>query len=131
MLAAPVAKADSVSEFDAGKSIALIISTGVGGGVDTNARLFARHLGNHIPGKPFIVPKNMTGAGHLQATNYLYGPAVKDGTVIGAILPTFVGFQVLDGCGAQYDVRNFNFLGSSDVENANLYTWHTLGIKED
>jgi tripartite-type tricarboxylate transporter receptor subunit TctC len=130
LLVASIAQADGVSDFYAGKSITLIISTGVGGGVDTNARLLAKYLGNHIPGKPTIVPKNMTGAGHLQAANYVYVQAPKDGTVIGAILPTFLGYQVLDGRGAQYDVRNFNFLGSSDVENANLYTWHTLGIKK-
>jgi len=124
-----LARADAVSDFYAGKSISLIISTGVGGGVDTNARIIARHLGNHIPGNPGVVPKNMTGAGHLQATNYVYAQAPRDGTSLGAILPTFVGYQVLDGRGAQYDARNFNFLGSSDVENANLYTWSTLGIK--
>jgi tripartite-type tricarboxylate transporter receptor subunit TctC len=122
--------ADPVADFYAGKSITLIISTGAGGGVDTNARIVARHLGNHIPGHPSVVPKNMTGAGHLQATNYVYGQAPKDGTTIAALLPAFVGYQVLDGKGAQYDVRNFNFLGSSDVENANLYTWHDLGIKK-
>ena len=124
-----LAKADGVSDFYAGKSISLIISTGVGGGVDTNARLIAKHLGNHIPGAPGVVPKNMTGAGHLQATNYLYAQAAKDGTFIGAILPTFVGYQVLDGRGVQYDARNFNYLGSADVENANLYTWSPLGVK--
>ena len=70
----------------------------------------------------------MTGAGHLQAANYLYSAAPKDGLTIGAILPTFVGYQVLDGRGAQYDVRKFNFLGSSDVENANLYVWRTTGV---
>ena len=124
-----LAKADGVSDFYAGMSISLIISTGVGGGVDTNARLIAKHLGNHIPGAPGVVPKNMTGAGHLQATNYLYAQAARDGTFLGAILPTFVGYQVLDGRGAQYDARNFNYLGSSDVENANLYTWSSLGVK--
>ena len=124
-----LAKADGVSDFYAGKSISLIISTGVGGGVDTNARLIAKHLGNHIPGAPGVLPKNMTGAGHLQATNYLYAQAARDGTFIGAILPTFVGYQVLDGRGAQYDARNFNYLGSADVENANLYTWSSLGVK--
>ena len=124
------ARADAVEDFYKGKQIQLIISTGVGGGVDTAARVIARHLGNHIPGNPAIVPKNMTGAGHLQATNYVYGQAPKDGLTIGAILPTFVGYQVLDGKGAQYDVRNFNFLGAADVENANLYTWHTAGIRK-
>lgn len=124
-----MAKADGVSDFYAGKSISLIISTGVGGGVDTNARLVAKHLGNHIPGNPSVLPKNMTGAGHLQATNYLYSQAARDGTFIGAILPAFVGYQVLDGRGAQYDARNFNYLGSGDVENANLYTASSQGIK--
>jgi tripartite-type tricarboxylate transporter receptor subunit TctC len=124
------ARADQISDFYTGKAISLIVSTGVGGGVDTNARLVAKHFGNHLPGKPSVVVKNMTGAGHLQATNYLYMQAPKDGTHIGAILPAFVGYQVLDGRGAQYDTRNFNFLGSSDVENANLYTWSHLGIKK-
>lgn len=121
--------ADPIADFYASKTITLIVSTGVGGGVDTNARIVAQHMGAYIPGNPSIVTKNMTGAGHLQATNYIYGPAPKDGTTIAAILPAFVGYQVLDGRGAQYDVRNIPFLGSSDVENANLYTWHTLGIK--
>ncbi len=126
---AGAAHADAVADFYAGKTISLIVSTGVGGGVDTNARVVARHLGDHIPGNPAIVVKNMTGAGHLQATNFLYNAAPKDGSTIGAILPTFVGYQVLDGKGAQYDARQFNFLGSSDVENANFYTWRTQGLK--
>jgi tripartite-type tricarboxylate transporter receptor subunit TctC len=121
--------ADPVANFYAGKTITLIISTGVGGGVDNNARIVARHLGKHIPGNPTIVPKNMTGAGHLLAANYLYEQAPKDGLTIGAIHPAIVGYQVLDGRGAKYDVRKFNFLGSSDVENANLYVWRSTGIK--
>jgi tripartite-type tricarboxylate transporter receptor subunit TctC len=129
LIALSSAQADAVSDFFTGKSISLIISTGVGGGVDTNARLVAKHLGNHIPGNPSVTPKNMTGAGHLQATNYLYAQAPRDGTSLGAILPAFVGYQVLDGRGAQYDARNFNYLGSSDVENANLYTSSSQGIK--
>ena len=115
-----LAKADGVSDFYAGKSISLIISTGVGGGVDTNARLIAKHLGNHIPGNPGREPRHSREAS---------AQAARDGTFLGAILPTFVGYQVLDGRGAQYDARNFNYLGSSDVENANLYTWSSLGVK--
>ena len=116
------------ADFYAGKSITLIISTGVGGGVDTNARIVARHLADHIPGHPAVIPQNMTGAGHLQATNYLYNNAPRDGTVIAAILPVFVGYQVLDGKGAAYDARKFNWIGSSDVDNANLYTWWKAGV---
>lgn len=121
--------AQSVAEFYAGKSISLIISTGSGGGLDASARLVARHMGNHIPGKPAIVPRNMTGAGHLAATNHVYAQAPKDGTTIGAILPAFVGYQLIDGKGALYDAAKFPWLGSSDIDNQNLFVWHTAGVK--
>lgn len=122
------ARSQSVAEFYAGKSISLIVSTGVGGGLDTSARLVARHMSAHIPGKPSIVVRNMTGAGHLQATNYLYGQAPKDGTTIAAILPSFVGYQILDGRGVQYDAKQFNWIGASDVDNQNLYVWSKSGV---
>ena len=122
------ASAEPVAEFYAGRSISLVISTGVGGGLDASARIIARHIGNHIPGKPTIVARNMTGAGHLQATNYLYTQAPRDGSVIAAILPAFVGYQVLDGRGAQYDAARFAWIGASDVDNQNLYVWHAAGV---
>lgn len=123
------ASADPVADFYSGKTISLIISTGVGGGVDANARAVARHYGAHIPGKPTIVPKNMTGGGHLVATNYMYNVAPKDGTAIAAILPSFVLYQVIDGRGAKYDARKFLWIGASDVDNQNVYTWHGAGIR--
>lgn len=128
-LAAGSAAAQSVAEFYAGRSISLIISTGSGGGLDASARLVARHMGNHIPGKPAIVPRNMTGAGHLAATNHVYAQAPKDGTTIAAILPAFVGYQLIDGKGALYDAAKFPWLGSSDIDNQNLFVWHTAGVK--
>lgn len=119
------ARADSVADFYTGKQITLIISTGVGGGLDANARLVARHMGKHIPGKPTIVARNMPGAGHIQATNFMFNQAPKDGSHIAAILPSFVLYQLIDGRGAQYDAQKLNWLGSSDVDNMNVYVWHT------
>jgi tripartite-type tricarboxylate transporter receptor subunit TctC len=49
---APGARAD---DFYAGKQVTFIVGAGVGGGYDLQARLTARHLGKHIPGKPTIV----------------------------------------------------------------------------
>jgi len=129
LLSASQSAGADVAEFYAGRTINLIISTGSGGGLDASARLIARYMTNHIPGRPSIVARNMTGAGHLQATNYLYNQAPRDGTTIAAILPAFVAYQVLDGTGAQYDARRFLWLGSSDVDNQNLYVWHAAGIK--
>jgi hypothetical protein len=48
---------------------------------------------------------------------------------IAAILPSFVLYQLIDGRGAQYDTRNFNWLGSSDVDNMNVYVWHAAPVK--
>ena len=82
------------ADFYKGKTIELIISTGVGGGLDANARMVARHLSKHIPGNPTIVAKNMPGAGHVRAANYIYNQAPKDGTTIGTLIPAFVDSPV-------------------------------------
>jgi tripartite-type tricarboxylate transporter receptor subunit TctC len=115
--------------FFAGKQITLIISTGVGGGLDSNARVMARHLANHLPGKPVIVPKNMPGAGHVRAANFLYNQAPKDGTTIGTLIPAFVLGQLLDGRGMQFDAAKFLWLGSTASSNSTVYVWTASGIK--
>src|SRR5207244_13612589 len=80
ILAEPV-HAQSVEAFYRGKTINLIIGYSVGGGYDLYGRLVSRHIGKHIPGRPAIVPQNMTGAGSLRAAQYIYSVAPKDGTV--------------------------------------------------
>jgi tripartite-type tricarboxylate transporter receptor subunit TctC len=125
LAAGPAAAQDN---FFAGKQVSLIISTGVGGGLDSNARVVARHLGNHLPGKPVIVPKNMPGAGHVRAANYLYNQAPKDGTVIGTLIPSFVLAQVLDGRGIQFDAGKFTWLASTSSSNSTIYFWKATGL---
>src|SRR6266699_4899630 len=71
------ARAQSVEDFYRGKTINLIIGYSVGGGYDLYGRLVARHIGKHIPGKPNVVPQNMTGAGSLRAAQYIYTVAPK------------------------------------------------------
>jgi tripartite-type tricarboxylate transporter receptor subunit TctC len=118
------------SDFYKGKSIELIISTGVGGSLDSNARVVARHLGNHIPGQPTIVPKNMPGAGHIRAANYVFSQAPKDGTTLGTFIPIFVMAQVLERSKSiQFDAAKFNWLASTSSSNSTVYTWHTSGVK--
>jgi len=124
---APVGAA--AQDFYRGKTIELIISTGVGGGLDANARVVARHLANHIPGQPTIVPKNMPGAGHIRAANYVFTQAPKDGTTIGTFIPVFVMAQVLERSrGIQFNPAQFNWLASTSSSNSTVYVWHTSGI---
>ena len=117
-------------DFYRGKTIELIISTGVGGGLDTNARLVARHLAKHIPGQPAIVPKNMPGAGHIRAANYVFSQAPKDGTTIATFIPIFVMAQVLERSRSiQFDAAGFNWLASTSSSNSTVYVWHTAGVR--
>ena len=129
LLSALAARADAVADFFKGKTINLVISTGVGGGLDLNARVVARHWTRHIPGNPTFVPRNMPGAGSLRATSFLYNQGAKDGTAIGTMIPSFVLNQRLGGKGVDYDSSKFSWIGSSNTSNSNVYVWHTLGIK--
>src|ERR1700751_5085234 len=82
LTAALLPQSARADDFYAGKSITLIVGSGVGGGYDLQARLASRHLGKHIPGHPSIVVQNMPAAGGIAACNYLYNTAPPDGTVI-------------------------------------------------
>jgi tripartite-type tricarboxylate transporter receptor subunit TctC len=129
VLAAPIPAA-AQADFYKGKTIDLVISTGVGGGLDANARVVARHLADHIPGSPTIVPRNMPGAGHIRAANFVFSQAPKDGTVIATFIPVFVMAQVLDRSkGIQFDPANFNWLASTSSSNSTVYTWHSSSVK--
>jgi tripartite-type tricarboxylate transporter receptor subunit TctC len=129
-LALAPAPAAAQADFYKGKTIDLVISTGVGGGLDANARVVARHLADHIPGNPTLVPRNMPGAGHIRAANFVYSQAPKDGTVIATFIPIFVMAQVLDRSKSiQFDPANFNWLVSTSSSNSTVYMWHTSSVK--
>jgi tripartite-type tricarboxylate transporter receptor subunit TctC len=126
---APARAQQSVEDFYRGKNIDLVISYTAGGGYDAYARLVARYMGNHIPGKPNIIPRNMPGAGGRIATAYVYNVAAKDGTVLGAVDQSLPLEQVLGDKALQFDTAKFNWIGSPVIENNTIVTWHTAGIK--
>src|SRR4051812_23479718 len=75
------AAAQSVEQFYKGRSINFLVASRPGGVNDLMARLIARHLGNHIPGKPTLIVQNLESAG-LVLANRIYNSAQKDGTAI-------------------------------------------------
>ena len=122
--------ASAQADFYKGKTIELIISTGVGGGLDANARMVARHLPKHIPGNPTIIAKNMPGAGHVRAANFIYNNAPKDGTTIGSLIPAFVLAQVLNRTEAiQFDAAKMPWLASTSASNSTVYVSTNTGVK--
>jgi tripartite-type tricarboxylate transporter receptor subunit TctC len=121
--------ADSVANFYKGKRIDLEIGSPIGGGYDIYARLVGLHLGDHIPGNPTIVPRNMPGAGTLVAANWLFNAATKDGTVLSSVNQTVATSQAIGDEGIQYDARKFNWIGAPIVENRFLTVWSDTGVK--
>src|SRR5262249_46359681 len=112
LLATESASAQSVADFYRGKTVNVLIGVGVGGEYDIQARLVARHIGKHIPGNPSVVPQNMTGAGGLRMTNYLYSVAARDGTYIGMIANAFPAMQAAGIPGVQFDATKMQWIGT-------------------
>jgi len=129
MLAPAVAAADPVENFYRGKTISLVIGLSPGGDYDQRARLLARYLGEHIPGRPVIIPRNMPGGGGLVAANWLANIAPRDGTVLLMITQNLPVAQALSAKGVEFDVRLFNWIGNSTDSPSVISAWHTTGIK--
>ncbi|MFL5089308.1 MAG: Bug family tripartite tricarboxylate transporter substrate binding protein [Xanthobacteraceae bacterium] len=105
----------AAADYYAGKTIEFIIGTPPGGGYDIYARLVARHLARHIPGKPTIVVKNMPGAGSAKAAQFISMIAPKDGTSIGAIMPGAIMGPLLDDrADALFDPTKVLYVGTAN-----------------
>ena len=103
-------------DYNGGKPVTLVIGEPPGGGYDGYARLLARHIGRHIPGEPTIVPQNMPGAGSLNAMNYLYNVAPKDGGTFGMVQRFVVIMPLLDMQGAKFAPDKMSAIGSMDQD---------------
>lgn len=129
ILAATPAGADPVADFYKGKTVTIITSTGPGGAYDLAARTLGRYLPKYLPGAPQFVVKNMPGAGHVLATNYMYTQALKDGTVIATVNNAIPMIQVLDGKGVRFDARKLAWIGSMGISNLLTVAWAASGVK--
>jgi tripartite-type tricarboxylate transporter receptor subunit TctC len=123
--AAPAAAQDAAAQFYQGKTIRMIVGVAVGSGYDINARALARHLSEHIPGKPVIIVQNQPGAGSISMTNQLYNTGPFDGTAIGAAFGGMPTAPLLTPEGVKFDPNKLNWLGSTNRETHVTYLWST------
>jgi tripartite-type tricarboxylate transporter receptor subunit TctC len=122
------ASAQSVADFYKGKTVQMVIGVSAGGDYDLRARLLAKHLPKYIPGNPTIVAQNMLGGGGLNAANWAFNVAPKDGSVLLAISSTLPVSQAVGLKGIQYDVRKFHYIGNTTDSPNVINSWHTTGI---
>ena len=117
------ARAQTVEDFYRGKTISLVVGSSPGGGYDTMARAVSRHFGQHVPGKPQVVVRNMPGAGSIAATAFIAKLAPRDGLTIGEVQNN-APFEPLVGTKeADYDPARIAWLGAPSVEVGLLIAW--------
>jgi tripartite-type tricarboxylate transporter receptor subunit TctC len=100
----------------AGKNVQMLIGFGAGGGYDLWGRVVARHIGQHLPGSPTVVPQNMPGAGSFVAANNIYNLAPKDGSVMGIIARDAALGPITGAVGARFDPTKITWLGTPTTE---------------
>ncbi len=126
---ADVANAQAGPEPYPHKEVSLLIPSAAGGGYDRYARLLARHLGKHLPGKPTVVPKGMPGAGGLVLANYMYSKAPRDGSVIAGMQNERIYDPILGVQNANYKSSELIWIGSINQTTNVCASWHTTGVK--
>jgi tripartite-type tricarboxylate transporter receptor subunit TctC len=110
----PLLHEASAAEGPAAKNVEFIVANTAGGGYDQYARVVARHIGRHLPGKPSVVVRNMPGAGGVRAANYLANIPPRDGSVI-AMFTREAALEPLlspSPTAYQFKAEDFNWIGS-------------------
>ena len=123
------AQSDPVADFYRGKTINAYIGVGAGGEYDLLARLVAKHISRHIPGRPNVVPQNMTGASGLNMLNFFYNQAPRDGTTIAMVQNLFPAAQAIGKPGIRFDANKMQWLGTIAPVIETMAVWHTAGVK--
>ena len=121
MFSIPTSSNESLAApYYEGKVIKIIVGYSPGGGYDRIARLIAKHIPKHIPGKPKFIVENMPGANSIIAANYLYNIAKPDGLTIGSIDRSTSFAQLLKAEGVRFDNTKYSWIGSAAAESAIL-----------
>ncbi len=108
--ASPGLAQDAEKAFYAGKTVRMIVGSGVGGGYDVFSRLIAPHLAKTLGAT--VIVENVPGAGGLVAVNQLY-LAPPDGLQISLVQGTMATLAQLTGDqAARYDMAKFTYLAT-------------------
>lgn len=129
LAAALISTPAPAADFFQNKQITIVVGFSTGGTYDATARLWARHLGRHIPGNPSVLVRNMPGSGSLVATLHLNNAAPRDGTTLAVVSGGVVIEPLLGNPQAKYDARRFNWIGGRTKDNLVCATWGKVPVR--
>lgn len=116
-------------DFYKGKTFTIVVGFSPAGGYDSYARVLARYIANHIPGKPTVIVQNMPGAGSFTSVRYLDLTAPKDGTVMTIFNPGLVTQSIVQSNRVNLDFRKFSWVGVVTPDFRVCYGYGANGIK--
>ncbi len=122
------AQRSAAADFYQGKTISVIVGYAPGGGVDTTARLVARHLVRFVPGRPNVVVQNLEGAGGLVAATHLVRRVVPDGLTLGVPGRSWFVDGIVGTTGVSFDPTKFSYIGSPGAVNSVMYVRSATGV---
>src|SRR4051794_31902905 len=117
VVAALAPAAHAQTDFYKGKTVSVVIGARTGS-LAIAAQVVAHHLGKYIPGNPAVIFRQQPGAAHLNATNQIYNVAEPDGLTILAANPNVAMAQLAKVQQVRFDIRKFEWLGSSGPDGA-------------
>ena len=113
------AAASAQADFFKGKTVSVVVGA-KGGSLTTAAQIVALHLGKHIPGNPNVVVVQMPGGAHLVATGHVFNVSPADGLTILAANSNVSLAQLAGLQQVRFDLRKFDWLGSSGPDGSML-----------
>ena len=117
-----------VADFYKGKTVTVMVPSGLGATLGLYGRLTTEHLGKHIPGNPNVIIQSRPGGGGTKGAAYAYNAAPKDGTYIAEALAPSVLAPLLRTM--KFDASKFQWLGSIAPRPAVISVWHKAPVSD-
>ncbi len=112
-------QANAQADYYKGKTVSVVVGA-KGGSLTVAAQIVAQHMGKHIPGNPNVIVVQMPGGAHLVATGHVFNVPEPDGLTILAVNPNVALAQLSKLPQVRFDLRKFEWLGSSGSDGSML-----------
>src|SRR6185437_513745 len=119
----PLHSSAAAEDFYKDKTLKIAIGFPPGGGFDANARLLARYIGRHIPGRPDVIVVNTPGAASATSVAHLDVNMPTDGTVIDEFNFGLLGASLMQPDKTPFDFRHYAWIGSIAEDTTSCFVW--------